>query len=230
MKRKAVCLLSGGLDSTTCLYMARREDYEVTALVVNYGQSHSREIKSAREICTDLDLPFWVVPLTLPWGGSALLDPHLLIPMGRDEKMMQKEIPATYVPARNTIFLSLAASLAEVLGAESIFIGANAIDYSGYPDCRPDYLAAYERMIKFGTKQGFNGKKLKIEAPLLRLSKRTIILLAASLKVPFEKTWSCYQGKEMPCGDCDACRIRQKGFQEAGLEDPLIYYAASPNV
>lgn len=225
--KKVVCLLSGGLDSTTCLYMARHEGYDVSALILNYGQNHIKEIHCAREICTQLDVSFWVVPVTLPWGGSALLDKNILIPMGRDEQAMKKEIPATYVPARNTIFLSLAASLAEVMEAETIFIGANFIDYSGYPDCRPEYLQAYERMIQLGTRQGIMGKKIKIEAPLLKLSKHAIILLACSLKVPLEKTWSCYQGKEMPCGDCDSCRLRQKGFQEAGMEDPLIYYAAS---
>lgn len=225
--KKAVCLLSGGLDSTTTLYIALREGYEVTALTIHYGQLHEKEIESARVIASDLKIPQHMLSVPLPWGGSALLDSGIPIPVARDCFQMKAEIPATYVPARNSIFLSLAASLAEAQGAEAIFIGANALDYSGYPDCRPEYLRSFEEMLRRGTKAGIEGKMIRIEAPLIRLSKKVIIELAHALGVPFQKTWSCYQGWDIPCGQCDSCRLRAKGFREAGMEDPLIAYAVS---
>lgn len=218
---RAVVLLSGGLDSTTSLYVARRDAREAICLSFRYGQRHERELDAAKKIAASLQLEHWIVPLCFPWGGSALTDHRLALPKGRDEKEMAQEIPPTYVPARNSIFLSFAASLAEVKEAEEIYFGANALDYSGYPDCRPEFIEAFEAMIRRGTKAG-TGRPLRIIAPLLRLSKAEIIRLGHELGVPFEGTWSCYEGKEFPCGGCDSCLLRAKGFREAGIEDPLI--------
>ena len=228
---KVIVLLSGGLDSTTSLYVARRDGREPVCLSIHYGQLHERELEAAKKIAASLKLEHWIIPLSLPWGGSALTDPRLSVPKGRDEKEMAKEIPATYVPARNSIFLSLAASLAETKGAEAIYFGANALDYSGYPDCRPEFIEAFEEMITRGTKVGAyckapqhtgTNRPLRIIAPLLKLSKAEIVHLAHELGVPFEWTWSCYEGKEFPCGECDSCILRAKGFREAGIEDPLL--------
>jgi 7-cyano-7-deazaguanine synthase len=225
--KKAVCLLSGGLDSTTAFYAARQDSYEVTALTLHYGQLHSREIDFARATAEECKVKHYIVPVTMPWKGSALLDPEIPVPVQRDEKRMAADIPSTYVPARNSVFLSLAASCAEAEGAQSIYIGANILDYSGYPDCRPEYFEAFEAMIQRGTKAGVEGRTMKIQAPLLRLNKKEIIQLGQKLGVKFEKTWSCYQGKEAPCGQCDSCILRAKGFSEAGLPDPLLVYAQS---
>lgn len=218
---KAVVLLSGGLDSTTALYVARRDGRETICLSIHYGQLHERELFSAKKIASSLKLEHWVIPLSLSWGGSALTDNQLSIPKGRDEKEIAKEIPVTYVPARNSIFLSLAASLAEARVANEIYFGANALDYSGYPDCRPEFLEAFNTMITRGTKAGVEGQVIRVVAPLLQLSKSEIVKLAWGLRVPFEWTWSCYEGKEFPCGECDSCILRAKGFREAGIEDPL---------
>ena len=220
--KKAVCLLSGGLDSTTALYAALKERYEVTALTIHYGQLHQREIDFARETAFHFSLPHHIVPIAMPWKGSALLDSKIPVPVLREESLMSADIPSTYVPARNSVFLSLAASCAEAIGAQTIFIGANILDYSGYPDCRPEYFDAFEEMIRLGTKAGVKGKGIKINAPLLYLNKKEIIQLGQKLGVPFEMTWSCYQGKEMPCGQCDSCLLRAKGFHEAGTPDPLL--------
>lgn len=220
--KKAVCLLSGGLDSTTCLYHAKNDGYEVIALTVDYGQLHEKEILFACNTAKKLEIKHYQTKVDLPWGGSALLDKQIDIPVGRDEEVMNKEIPSTYVPARNSVFLSLASSLAEAEGAEIIFIGANVLDYSGYPDCRPEYLESFSKMIELGTKVGSKGKAIKIAAPLLRMNKKEIIEHANSLKVPFEMTWSCYKGEDVPCGECDSCKLRAKGFAEANMSDPLI--------
>ena len=220
--RKAICLLSGGLDSATALYVALEKGFAVIALTIAYGQKHDRELDSARLIASDLGLRHFVVPISLPWQGSALLDPEIAIPHRRALEDIPRDIPPTYVPARNSIFLSLAASCAEAQGAEAIFFGANAIDYSGYPDCRPEFLEAFLAMIRKGTKAGVEGRVLSMEAPLIRLTKREIVELAAKLRVPFEKTWSCYEGGQSPCGECDSCMLRAKGFQEAGIFDPLL--------
>lgn len=225
--KKAICLLSGGLDSTTALYWARREGYEVYALTVQYGQLHKKEVRHAAEIVRPLGIEHHVIEFTMPWGGSSLIDASTPIPQKRDESRMQTEIPSTYVPARNTIFLSLAVSYAEAAGAKTILIGANAIDYSGYPDCRPEYLQSFEKAVRLGTRAGVDGNEIKVLAPLLYLSKKEIVLLAKSLDVPFEKTWSCYEGGEVPCGTCDACRLRAKGFEEAGFCDPAMRDAGS---
>ncbi len=225
--KKAVCLLSGGLDSVTALYVAQKEGYSVTALTLSYGQLHDREIESAKSVTARLSVPHYIVPLSMPWGGSSLLDKSMTMPTGRDEKEMEQSIPNTYVPARNSVFLALAVSCAEAAGAEAVFIGANALDYSGYPDCRPDFFEAFEKVIQKGTKAGDEGRKIQIKAPLLKLSKKEIIRLAKTLNVPLEMTWSCYKGGAKPCGECDSCRLRAKGFREAGVEDPLIHEASA---
>jgi 7-cyano-7-deazaguanine synthase len=225
--KKAVCLLSGGLDSATTLFIAQTEGYAVTALTLFYEQIHDKEIGFAKQIADDLAIPHHVISISLPWGGSSLLDRTIPIPTDRTEAVMNQEIPSTYVPARNTIFLSLAASCAEAEKADSVFIGANALDYSGYPDCRPEYFESFSQMIQLGTKSGIEGKKLEIKTPLIQLSKKEIILLGKKLGVPFEKTWSCYKGTLVPCQQCDSCKLRAKGFQEAGFKDPLLDHATS---
>lgn len=220
--KKAVCLLSGGLDSTTALYAACQDGFEVTALTLHYGQLHAKEIEFAKKTAAALKLPHHLVSFQMPWKGSSLLDVSIPVPVNRDENAMGADIPSTYVPARNSIFLTLAASCAEAAGADSIFIGANVLDYSGYPDCRPEFFDAFGKMIKLGTKAGIEGQGIKIYAPLLNLNKKEIIQLGLKLKVPFEMTWSCYQGKNVPCGNCDSCKLRAKGFAEAGIPDPAI--------
>ncbi|MBI5700099.1 7-cyano-7-deazaguanine synthase QueC [Candidatus Saganbacteria bacterium] len=210
--KKAVVLLSGGLDSSTVLYYAKAKGYKCHALIFDYGQRHKRELRSAVAVTLRLrsgqarrvSVAYSVLRIKFPWKGSALLDKKMKVPV----KGKFSGIPATYVPARNTIFLSFALSYAEAIGAKAIFIGANAIDYSGYPDCRPEFFRAFQKVIETGTK----AKKIKIVAPLLRLTKEQIVRLAMNLKVPIELTWSCYQGGAKPCGVCDSCRLRQKGF------------------
>lgn len=220
---KAVCFLSGGLDSTTSLYAALAEGYEVVALTIHYGQLHEKEIEFAKRTAESLKIRHFIVPVSMPWGGSSLIDPGISMPKARSADEMEKSIPNTYVPARNSIFLSLAVSCAEAAGASAVYIGANALDYSGYPDCRPEYFEAFEKVIRTGTKAGSEGKAISIKAPLLKLSKKEIIELGKRLGVPFEKTWSCYEGGKTPCAQCDSCLLRAKGFNEAGLKDPLIY-------
>ena len=218
---KAVILLSGGLDSSTILYMARQQGYQCHCLIVNYNQRHDREIKSAFEIaakagCAEVRK----IDLQLPWQGSALLDKNIPVPVKRDADQILGDIPDTYVPARNIIFLSLAFSWAEVLDAQAVFIGANAIDYSGYPDCRPEFYQAFDQVIAKGTKAGVEGKKIKIETPLIDWTKARIITEGVKLGVPYEATWSCYKGGQKPCRECDSCLLRERGFKEAGIEDP----------
>ncbi|MFA5035286.1 MAG: 7-cyano-7-deazaguanine synthase QueC [Candidatus Margulisiibacteriota bacterium] len=206
--KKAVVLLSGGLDSTTTLYYALDKGYACQALIFDYGQRHKRELRSAVAVAKRARVSYQILKISLPWKGSALLDAKVKVPTGRSLKKMATEIPSTYVPARNTIFLSFALSFAEAIGAQAIFIGANALDYSGYPDCRPDYYAAYQKVIEKGTK----AKKIKIVTPLIDLTKEEIIKLGRKLGAPLEMTWSCYQGGKEPCGVCDSCRLREKGF------------------
>jgi 7-cyano-7-deazaguanine synthase len=224
--KKAVILVSGGLDSTTCLAIAQKQGYELYALTLSYGQRHRVEIKAARKIAKayhvekhlELEVPLASI------GGSALTDPKVKVPKQRSLKEMGKGIPSTYVPARNTVFLSLALAWAEVLGAEDIFIGVNALDYSGYPDCRPEFIRAYEKLAKLATKKGVEGKwKLKIHTPLIRMSKAQIIRAGLKLGVDYGLTHSCYD--PLPdgraCGRCDSCLLREKGFKEVGESDPL---------
>lgn len=225
--QRAVCLFSGGLDSTTTLYYALQKKYDVTALTLVYGQVHAREIDSSRRIAAKAGVRQHIVQFGLPWGGSSLISSAADIPVDRDEKTMSTGIPSTYVPGRNIIFLSLAASLAETVDANTLFLGVNAVDYSGYPDCRPEFLDAFTDMLAKGTREGINGKAFRIDAPLLRLTKREIVQLGASLHIPFDLTWSCYKGGEAPCGHCDSCILRRKGFEEAGIADPLTYHEES---
>ncbi|OGR53662.1 MAG: 7-cyano-7-deazaguanine synthase QueC [Elusimicrobia bacterium RIFCSPLOWO2_02_FULL_39_32] len=220
--KKAVVLLSGGLDSTTSLYWAKSKGYQTFVLIFDYGQRHKKEIGSAIKIARKTKSFYLQVKFSLPWKGSALLDKSLKLPKKRKlEKMISSGIPSTYVPARNTIFLSFALSYADAIQADAIVIGANAIDYSGYPDCRPQYLNAMEKAALLGTKIGTEGKKFKILAPLVKMSKAKIIQLGLKLKVPYELTWSCYQGGRSPCKECDSCILRAKGFKEAGALDPF---------
>ena len=212
---KAVILLSGGLDSSTVLYYAKANGYETHCLIFDYGQRHRKEILAAKKIAKLSKSPFHVVRIGLPWKGSALLDSTINMPV--QGKMNVKDIPVTYVPARNIIFLSFAASFAEAIVAKHVFIGANAVDYSGYPDCRPAFIKSFQSMLAQGLKTGVEGKKIKVETPLIHLSKAKIIQLAAKLNVPLSMTWSCYQGKQKPCGVCDSCRLREQGFIDAGI-------------
>jgi 7-cyano-7-deazaguanine synthase len=222
--KRAVCLLSGGLDSATCLAAARRDGFECFALSFDYGQRHRVELESAARVARHLGAAAHrTVQIDLrQFGGSALTD-AIDVPKGRSVGEMGAEIPLTYVPARNTVFLSFALAWAEVLGAADIFIGVNALDYSGYPDCRPEYIEAYERMANLATKAGVEGRTtLRIRAPLIGLSKAGIVRLGRELGVDFALTHSCYdpspQGR--PCGTCDSCLLRRKGFEEAGFPDP----------
>jgi 7-cyano-7-deazaguanine synthase len=226
MARRAVILLSGGLDSATCLAVARAAGRECHALSFDYGQRHRGELLRARRIATALGAASHrVVKLDLAaFGGSALTDRSIAIPKGRSVARMAKEIPVTYVPARNLVMLSVATALAETLEATELYIGANAIDYSGYPDCRPPFLRAFEKVARAGTKAGVEGRALKIRAPLLRLKKAAIIRLGTRLGVPFRITQSCYDPvRGRACGRCDSCVLRRRGFEEAGLPDPTPY-------
>lgn len=220
--KKAICLLSGGMDSTVCLFAAQTEQYEPIALSIEYGQRHYRELSVARSLTKELRIRHYFATLSLPWKGSALLDEKMKLPKNRDVAEIPTEIPATYVPGRNSVFLSMAMSCAETQGADAVYFGANALDYSGYPDCRPEYLEAFAAAVTRGTKAGTDGRRIEIITPLLHLTKKEIVLLGVKLKVPFEKTWSCYEGDVKPCGACDACLLRAKGFYEAGVPDPLL--------
>ncbi len=209
MIKKAIVLLSGGLDSTTTLYYAKSKGYECRALIFDYGQRHKREIRSAVAVAKRAYIPYQILKIKLPWRGSALLDAGYRMPE-RSLKKIGKGIPSTYVPGRNTIFLSFAVSYAEAIGAKAIFIGANAIDFSGYPDCRPGYYRAFRSVIGKGTK----AKNIRIITPLIKLKKSQIIKLGLRLGAPLDLTWSCYRGGRRPCGVCDSCRLRERGFRE----------------
>ncbi len=219
----AVCLLSGGLDSSTCLALARRDGFACYALTFDYGQRHRFELEAAARVAAALGVERQlVVKVGLDVFGGSALTANLAVPKARSLDEMSHGIPVTYVPARNTIFLSLALAWAEVLESTDIFIGVNALDYSGYPDCRPEYIEAYQRMANLATRAGVEGDtRLTIHTPLIGLSKAQIVTLARELGVPFGLTHSCYDpglgGR--PCGACDACLLRRKGFEEAGIED-----------
>ena len=220
---KAIVLLSGGLDSTTTLAIAKSEGFDCYALSFDYGQKQSSELVSAKNIAKQFDVhEHRIMRISLDdIGGSALTDSHLDIPKYEESS----DIPITYVPARNTVFLSFALAWAEVLESQSIFIGVNALDYSGYPDCRPEYIKAYEVMANLATKQSIEGTKLNIHTPLIHLTKAKIITKGLSLGIDYSKTTSCYQANSdgEACGECDACVLRRNGFDEADVEDPTMY-------
>lgn len=219
---KAICLLSGGLDSTVTLAYALHQGYEVTALTINYGQRHKRELDAARAVTAHYKVPHIVMDFPLTGFRSALTDDSIPIPDRKPEEIGY-DIPDTYVPARNIVFLSLAAGLAESVDASAVFIGANAIDYSGYPDCRPEFFQSFESMLEVGTKRGVLGHPVRIEHPILKKTKAEIVKLGMKLEAPLHLTWSCYRGGEKACGHCDSCVLRLKGFKEAGATDPVPY-------
>ena len=226
--RRAVVLLSGGLDSTTLLAMAKAQGFEAYALSFDYGQRHKAELKAAANVARQMGAAQHLVARLDPqlFTGSALTNPEMDVPKDRPEAHMAEGIPNTYVPARNTIFLSFALGWAEVLQANAIFIGVNALDYSGYPDCRPEYIAAYEKMANLATKSGVEGQPLRIHTPLIHLTKAQIVAEGLKLGVDYAQTVTCYdpKGEEgAACGHCDACQLRMKGFRENGMEDPAPY-------
>jgi len=215
--KKAVVLLSGGVDSSTTLYWAKSRGYKCFCLAFDYGQRHKKEIKSARAIARKTECLLYVIKINLPRKGSSLFRNSEKIPSPKSLAEIKSRIPSTYVPSRNTIFLSVALNYAETIGARAIFIGANAVDFSGYPDCRPQYYRAFRKLAKLGTKCGIEGKPINIFTPLVNMNKAQIIRLAARLRVPLDLTWSCYAGDKKPCNKCDACLLRKKGFTEAGI-------------
>ncbi|PWU04663.1 MAG: 7-cyano-7-deazaguanine synthase QueC [Terriglobia bacterium] len=221
--KKAVCLLSGGLDSSTCLAWARRGGYACYALSFDYGQRHKIELEAAAKVAACLRAERHIVAkIALDQFGGSALTSDIAVPKARSLEEMGHGIPITYVPARNTIFLSFALAWAEVLESSDVFIGVNALDYSGYPDCRPEFIEAFERMANLATKAGVEGRtQLRIHTPLIRLTKAQIVALARDLNVPFALTFSCYDPAPdgRACGQCDACLLRRKGFEEAGIED-----------
>jgi 7-cyano-7-deazaguanine synthase len=224
--RKAVVLLSGGLDSTTTLAVAMSQGFAVYALSVDYGQRHRVELERAEQIAKAMGAAeYRTVRLDLRAIGGSALTAAIDVPMGRSAEDMSHGIPVTYVPARNTILLGLALGYAETVGAFDLFIGANVLDYSGYPDCRPEFLEAFERLANLATKAGVEGGQFRVHAPLLRMTKAEIIREGTRLGVDYSRTLSCYDPDEMgrACGTCDSCLLRKKGFQEAGVRDPTVY-------
>ena len=221
-KRKAVVLISGGLDSATCLAIAKEQGYECYALSFDYGQRHRIELEAAVNIAKSMQVQeHKIIPIDMSGiGGSALTDMQIAVP-----ETETQGIPVTYVPARNTIFLSYALGWAEVLVADAIYIGVNALDYSGYPDCRPEFIDAFKKMANLATKVGVEGHIIDVETPLIDLSKAEIIKRGLALGVDYSKTISCYQAGHdgEACGRCDSCRLRLKGFRDAGVEDPTLY-------
>jgi 7-cyano-7-deazaguanine synthase len=224
---KAVVLLSGGIDSATTLAFAKNEGFDVYALSFRYGQRHAIELEAAKRIAQQGSVAeHLIIDIDLRRIGGSALTADIAVPKARSIEQMNRNIPATYVPARNTVFLSYALAWAEVIGADDIFIGVNALDYSGYPDCRPEYIFAYEQMANLATKAAVeDGKKLKIHAPLIEMSKSQIIRKGIELGVDYSLTHSCYDPSASgeACGGCDSCLLRLKGFRDAGLEDPVRY-------
>lgn len=224
--KKAVVLISGGLDSTTCLAMAKAAGFEPVCLAVAYGQRHAVELEKARKVSAVMGVKdFRIVPLDLRNIGGSALTADIAVPKDRPEEEMSHGIPVTYVPARNTLFLALALGLAEVVGAQDIYIGVNAVDYSGYPDCRPEFIRAFETLANLATKAGVEGARFKVHAPLSGMTKADIIREGTRLGVDYGLTHSCYDPDERgrACGRCDSCLLRKKGFQEAGVADPTHY-------
>lgn len=223
--KKAVIVLSGGLDSTTCMSIAKSEGYVLCPITFRYGQRHQREVEQAKKIAAFYEVgEHRIVDLDFfkQLGGSALTDVSIDVP----EEGTEKGIPVTYVPARNMIFLSLATAYAEVIGAETIFTGVSSVDYSGYPDCRPEFIQSMNQTINLATKTGVSAHHLTIKTPLMHLTKAETVRLGMDLGAPYQLTTSCYNGGEEACGTCDSCRLRIKGFKEAGLIDPIPYQIA----
>jgi 7-cyano-7-deazaguanine synthase len=221
----AVVLLSGGLDSSTVAAIAKERGFEVIALTFDYGQRHRRELESARSVGRALGVREHIV-IDLPLGehmDSSLTSTDRDVPRGRPRESISSEIPSTYVPSRNIIFLSIASSVAESRGSSAVFIAANSVDFSGYPDCTPEFIAAFQGTLDVGTRAGKEGRGLKVEAPVLRMTKAEIVREAVRLGVPLELTWSCYMGGAKACGRCDSCVLRLEGFAQAGVEDPIEY-------
>jgi 7-cyano-7-deazaguanine synthase len=225
MRKKAVSLISGGLDSCVASYIAKDKGYDVFGISFRYGQRHEKEIDCSKKIVKSLDAKEHKIididfnqfgKTSLLKSSSVEIEYHRLNNIGN-------QIPTTYVPYRNTVFLSISMSYAESIDADSIFIGVNSIDYSGYPDCRPEFIDAFQKMANLASKKSIEGKKIKIKTPLINLKKYEIIKIGSRLNIPFEETWSCYRGKEKSCGHCDSCLLRLKGFKEAKLKDPLQY-------
>jgi 7-cyano-7-deazaguanine synthase len=225
MQKKAIVLLSGGLDSTTTLAIAQQQGFELHTLSFDYGQRHQREVDAAAAVARYYGVTRQkTITIDLRAFGGSALTADIPVPHARSLETMAAEIPITYVPARNTIFLSYALAYAEVTGANDIFLGINAIDYSGYPDCRPEYLEAYERMANLATKASTqDSRRFHLHAPLLRMGKADIIRKGIELGVPYNLTWSCYEGGELACGACDSCLLRLHGFAEVGVQDPIAY-------
>jgi 7-cyano-7-deazaguanine synthase len=261
-QKKAIVILSGGLDSTTCMGMAQLKGFEIYPITFDYGQRHRHEIINARKVAEHYGVGdrHRIIPLDFlkSFGGSALTDESIAVPKVKNPTLKlhgensankstnneviqlseargyagtgwdgqcgaDSDIPVTYVPGRNLLFLSIATSYAEVTGAEAIYIGVNALDYSGYPDCRPEFIAKVEEVIALATKVGVEGKRVRIETPLIHMTKAEIIQAGTALQVPYHLTTSCYNGEELACGECDSCSLRLKGFAEAGIEDPIRY-------
>ncbi|MBF0215591.1 MAG: 7-cyano-7-deazaguanine synthase QueC [Candidatus Omnitrophica bacterium] len=218
-KPKAVVLLSGGMDSAVTLYIAKKR-YDCHALIFDYGQRSRKEVGSAKAVSRMSGSGHIVLRISLPWKGSSLLDRNVAIP--READMAKGMIPSTYVPARNLIFLSYGVSYAEALGARAVFIGAHQLDYSNYPDCRGEFFDSFRETVERGTKRGVSGKSIRIITPIINYTKKDIILSGISMGVSFALTWSCYVGGARPCGECESCRLRAKGFKEAGVIDPLL--------
>ncbi|MGQ0797701.1 MAG: 7-cyano-7-deazaguanine synthase QueC [Methanobacteriota archaeon] len=225
MGEHAVVLLSGGMDSATALAIAKSEVADVIALTIDYGQRHRREVEAAKALAKHFrvrDHRTVTLDLTAV-GGSALTDRSIRVPEQRSLEEIGQRIPPTYVPARNTIFLAYALGLAEATASRAIYIAANALDYSGYPDCRPEFYRAFQEVARLGTKRGVEGDIIEIRTPLIAMSKADIVRKGEELGVPWRLTWSCYHGRERACGVCDACVLRLKGFREAGVKDPIAY-------
>lgn len=220
---KAIVLLSGGLDSTTVLAQAIADNKEVVALSFRYGQRHDKELTSASNVAKFYNIKHVIVDMDLSMFRSALTDTNINIPEDRSKSDIGSDIPVTYVPARNVIMLSVATGLSESVDADKIYIGINAIDYSGYPDCRPEFLDSFEKMINVSTKAGVEGHHIKIICPIINCSKADIIRLGKKLGAPLHLTWSCYKGGDKACGKCDSCELRLKGFKEAGFKDEIDY-------
>jgi 7-cyano-7-deazaguanine synthase len=222
---EAIVLLSGGLDSSTVLALAKERGYDVVALTFDYGQKHKRELNSSRKMARHFKAKeHIIVPLSLgELLRSSLTRESMSIPENRTEEEISSGVPSTYVPSRNIIFLSIAASIAESRGAEAIFIATNSVDFSGYPDCTAEFMSAFQSTLDIGTKAGREGRGIRIEAPILTKSKGDIVREAIRLKVPMGDTWSCYKGGVKACGKCDSCLLRLRGFSEAGIRDPLEY-------